>query len=374
MSTTASPSPTVHKNGPVESDGSKHRHLHSPLKSDYNPRALEAKNHVVAMIGEYVGTSLFILFCLGGTHVAQLSVNTTSGNTDVALNTSSLFYISLSFGLSLTVNAWIFFRVSGGLFNSAVSLGMVLAGCLTPLRGALLVFSQILGGMTGAAIINVLIPGKLNAGTSLGGGTSITQGLFLEVFLTLLLMLAIFFLAAEKHRATFVAPLGIGMALFIAEMVGVFYTGGSLNPARSFGPAVNTYVDNNCSDWIYWVGPCLGSILATGFYKLLKWLEYETVLEPEVRATLDDPSIEGDNVVLSTNVNQGEKPARSGPQFQPQGHPTNTQPQKGIRSSGDELYLAPEASRSVMTRLDRIEVMLTCLTQSQKKPVETSPV
>ncbi|WVN89049.1 uncharacterized protein L203_104265 [Cryptococcus depauperatus CBS 7841] len=340
MSTTASPSPTVHKNGPVESDGSKHRHLHSPLKSDYNPRALEAKNHVVAMIGEYVGTSLFILFCLGGTHVAQLSVNTTSGNTDVALNTSSLFYISLSFGLSLTVNAWIFFRVSGGLFNSAVSLGMVLAGCLTPLRGALLVFSQILGGMTGAAIINVLIPGKLNAGTSLGGGTSITQGLFLEVFLTLLLMLAIFFLAAEKHRATFVAPLGIGMALFIAEMVGVFYTGGSLNPARSFGPAVVTH----------------------------NFPSYQ------VRATLDDPSIEGDNVVLSTNVNQGEKPARSGPQFQPQGHPTNTQPQKGIRSSGDELYLAPEASRSVMTRLDRIEVMLTCLTQSQKKPVETSPV
>nr|ODN96791.1 aquaporin rerated protein, other eukaryote [Cryptococcus depauperatus CBS 7855] len=342
MSTTASPSPTVDKTGPVESDGSKHRHLHSPLKSDYNPRVLEAKNHIVAMIGEYVSTSLFILFCLGGTHVAQLPVNTTSGNTDVALNTSSLFYISLLFGLSLTVNACIFFRVSGGLFfifnifNPAVSLGMVLAGCLTPLRGALLVFSQILGGMTGAAIINVLIPGKLNAGTSLGGGTSITQGLFLEVFLTLLLMLAIFFLAAEKHRATFVAPLGIGMALFIAEMVGAFYTGGSLNPARSFGPAVVTH-NFPSYHWIYWVGPCLGSILATGFYNLLKWLEYETVLEPEVRATLDDPSIDGDNVVLSTNANQGEKPARSGPQFQSQGHPTNIQPQKGIRSSGDEV-------------------------------------
>ncbi|WVO16950.1 hypothetical protein L204_104636 [Cryptococcus depauperatus] len=341
MSTTASPSPTVDKTGPVESDGSKHRHLHSPLKSDYNPRVLEAKNHIVAMIGEYVSTSLFILFCLGGTHVAQLPVNTTSGNTDVALNTSSLFYISLLFGLSLTVNACIFFRI--------------------------------LGGMTGAAIINVLIPGKLNAGTSLGGGTSITQGLFLEVFLTLLLMLAIFFLAAEKHRATFVAPLGIGMALFIAEMVGAFYTGGSLNPARSFGPAVVTH-NFPSYHWIYWVGPCLGSILATGFYNLLKWLEYETVLEPEVRATLDDPSIDGDNVVLSTNANQGEKPARSGPQFQSQGHPTNIQPQKGIRSSGDELYLAPEASRSVMARLDRIEVMLTCLTQSQRKPVETSPV
>ena len=57
-------------------------------------------------------------------------------------------YISLSFGFSLAVNAWIFFRVSGGLFNPAVSLGMVLVGALTPLRGALLTLAQILGGIT----------------------------------------------------------------------------------------------------------------------------------------------------------------------------------------------------------------------------------
>jgi glycerol uptake facilitator-like aquaporin len=51
-------------------------------------------------------------------------------------------------------------------------------------------------------------------------------------------MLAILFLAAEKHKATFIAPVGIGIALFMAEMWGVYYTGGSLNPARSFGPSV----------------------------------------------------------------------------------------------------------------------------------------
>lgn len=57
-------------------------------------------------------------------------------------------YISLCFGFSLAVNAWIFFRVSGGLFNPAVSLGMVLVGALTPKRGALLAVSQIIGGIT----------------------------------------------------------------------------------------------------------------------------------------------------------------------------------------------------------------------------------
>ena len=52
------------------------------------------------------------------------------------------------------------------------------------------------------------------------------------------LMLAILLLAAEKHKATFIAPIGIGLALFVAELLGVYYTGGSLNPARSFGPDV----------------------------------------------------------------------------------------------------------------------------------------
>jgi aquaporin related protein len=60
----------------------------------------------------------------------------------------------------------------------------------------------------------------------------------------------IFLLAKEKHKATFIAPVGIGLALFIAELVGVFYTGGSLNPARSFGPCVVTGVFDK-EHWIY---------------------------------------------------------------------------------------------------------------------------
>lgn len=79
---------------------------------------------------------------------------------------------------------------------------------------------------------------RSNVRTQLAGGTSVAQGLFIEMFLTSLLMLAILLLAAEKHKATFIAPIGIGLALFVAELLGVYYTGGSLNPARSFGPSV----------------------------------------------------------------------------------------------------------------------------------------
>jgi aquaporin related protein len=95
------------------------------------------------------------------------------------------------------------------------------------------------------------------------------------MFLTAELVFVIFMLAAEKHKATFLAPVGIGLSLFVSEMTGVYFTGGSLNPARSFGPACITSFPRY--HWIYWVGPCLGALLAYGFYELMKYGEYQTV-------------------------------------------------------------------------------------------------
>lgn len=82
-------------------------------------------------------------------------------------------------------------------------------------------------------------------------------------------------LAAEKHKGTFIAPVGIGLALYIAILAGGYFTGGSLNPARSFGPDVilGTFESYH---WIYWVGPALGAVVAVLFYRLIKTLEYET--------------------------------------------------------------------------------------------------
>lgn len=96
------------------------------------------------------------------------------------------------------------------------------------------------------------------------------------MFLTAQLVFTIFMLATEKHSATFVAPIGIGLSLFIAELVGVYYTGGSVNPARSFGPCVVLHSFHGYH-WIYWVGPVLGATLAAAFYMFIKGLEYESV-------------------------------------------------------------------------------------------------
>jgi len=231
-----------------------------------------ARNHIVASLGEFVGTFMFLFLAFAGTQVANgLSVPELPAGDVYA--PPVLILISLSFGFSLLANVWAFYRVSGGLFNPAVSLALVLVGGITPLRGVLVSISQLIGGIAAAGLVSGLFPGPLKVGTSLRPGTSSTQGLFIEMFLTAELVFVIIMLAAERHRSTHMAPLGIGIAFFVTELVGVFLTGGSLNPARSFGPAVVTGTFAGYH-WIYWVGPLLGSLLASGFFVLLRRLRY----------------------------------------------------------------------------------------------------
>ncbi|KAL8927302.1 MAG: hypothetical protein Q9208_002479 [Pyrenodesmia sp. 3 TL-2023] len=134
--------------------------------------------------------------------------------------------------------------------------------------------AMMLGGMVAAALVSCMFPGSATFQTKLTGDTSIAQGLFIEMFLTAELILTVLFLAAEKSKATFLAPVAIGLALFVSELAGVYYTGGSLNPARSFGPdVVNRQFDGY--HWIYWLGPFLGAAIAAGYYHFAKWNRYE---------------------------------------------------------------------------------------------------
>jgi hypothetical protein len=160
--------------------------------------------------------------------------------------------------------------------NAQVTFGLYLIGALTPLRAFLCFIVQMLAGICAAAVVSAILPGPLNVSTTLGNDVTPAMGVFLEMFLTSLLVFTIFMLAAEKHKATFLAPIGIGLSLFVAEMVGVFFTGGSLNPTRSFGPCVVTR-EFPSYHYIYWFGPIMGTLLAFGVYRIVKIVEYETV-------------------------------------------------------------------------------------------------
>src|SRR5208337_1828533 len=176
---------------------------------------------------------MFLFMAYGATNIANLpGANAEPSNDTGFINTSNLMFIAVAFGLALTINVWIFFRVSGGLFNPAVSFALALAQAITPLRALLLSVSQILGGMTAAALIQCLTPGNLKVSTRLGGGISISQGsstcsttliigLFLEMFVTAQLILMIFMLGVEKHKSTYIAPVGIGLTLFTGHLFAV---------------------------------------------------------------------------------------------------------------------------------------------------------
>lgn len=240
------------------------------------------KLDLIAMVGEFVGTVLFLLFGLGGVQAVQASLASTQSNTSSMSGTTptgsdaerllSYYYISASFGLSLFAIASIFYRFTGSIFNPNVSIALCIVGAVKPVRCVLVIIAQLVGAIVASAILDGLTTGPLLVNVSLGAGTSRTQGLFIEMFTTATLVLSILMLAAEKHSMTPMAPLGFGFTLFVVMLFSTQFTGGAVNTARAFGPAVIAGFTNY--HWIYWVGPTLGSLLATAFYVFLKWAHY----------------------------------------------------------------------------------------------------
>lgn len=155
-----------------------------------------------------------------------------------------------------------------------VALGLFLCGAIPSIRLATVFIAQIMASVAVSWLLEALLPGELQVGTTLAPSISLAQGVFIEMFLTMQLMIAILLLAVEKHKATHLAPLGIGFALFVGHLAGVYFTGASLNPARSFGPA--TVSGFSADHWVYWVGPITGAAVASGVWRLLRKLQYQT--------------------------------------------------------------------------------------------------
>jgi hypothetical protein len=102
-----------------------------------------------------------------------------------------------------------------------VTLGLCMAGALPWSRGLVLFPAQLIGGIVAAALVSCMFPGDIaRVNTTLSPDTSIAQGVFIEMFLTCELVLAVLMLAVEKSKDTFIAPIGIGLALFVAEIAG----------------------------------------------------------------------------------------------------------------------------------------------------------
>lgn len=200
------------------------------------------RGHTIAMLAELVGTTAFLFFGFAAAQVAN-EKNDTLAADGSSPSLLQITYISATFGISLAVNVWIFYRVSGGMFNPAVSLsnftslprvlptltpnqvalGLWLAGAFSWVRLICVIPMQLLGGILAAWLVEAMFPGDLQAASTLSPSTTPAQGFFIEMMITFELVMTIIMLAVVKSRASFMAPLSIGLALFIGHMIGKFH-------------------------------------------------------------------------------------------------------------------------------------------------------
>jgi len=210
----------------------------------------------LAAFAEFLATLLFVFIGAG-------SVVMVGGAGD----NSGLVAIALAHGLAIAVLVAATAKLSGGHINPAVTLGAVVAGKMKPAVGVVYIASQLLGAIVGALLLDLLIVNELTDAVNLGAHGLNSDaiegpgaGFVVEIILTFILVFAVFATAIDKRGMANLAPVAIGLAVLIDHFVGVRLTGASMNPARSFGPAL---VAGEWDDhWIYWAGPLAGGALA----------------------------------------------------------------------------------------------------------------
>ncbi|CCD23691.1 aquaporin family protein NDAI_0C00300 [Naumovozyma dairenensis CBS 421] len=271
-----------HDTGHIENDD----HLHDDKQKDpmslkhsrFNIGRDSFRTHLIAAVGEFCGTFMFLWCSYVVANVA---------NHDALMDAypdgthpEQLLMIAFGFGFSVMFSVWCFADVSGGALNPAVSLSLVLARAITPQRCIVHWLSQWIAGMAAGGAAHAMTPGSVKFANTLGNGCSRSRGVFLEMFGTAILCLTVLMTAVEKRASSFMAALPIGISLFISHAALTAYTGTGVNPARSFGAALAAKSFPPYF-WIYIVGPILGATLAWSVWQLLQWLDYTTYVQAE---------------------------------------------------------------------------------------------
>lgn len=180
-----------------------------------------------------------------------------------------LVAIALAHGLAIGLMVAAAGHISGGAYNPAVTLGLVLGRKLPPIKGVAYVIVQLIGATLAALALSLLFPDELKDSVHLGtpllaGSIDSGAALGIEIILTFFLMYVIYGTAVDKRGPAGIASLAIGLTITMDIFAGGPLTGAAMNPARSFGPAL---VDGTWDDaWVYWVGPGIGASIAALLY------------------------------------------------------------------------------------------------------------
>lgn len=220
-------------------------------------------------LAEMFGTLVLVLMGCG----VAVSINCTSNCADVT-NAGTVIGTALAFGLSVVAMAYTIGGISGCHINPAITLGVFLSGRMSGKDAGMYILFQFIGAVLGSAILWLLTTNAGLTGTGANNpqeGVSVVGALIAEIVFTTVFVLVVLGATAKTNGATNnFAGLAIGLALVLVHLACIRYTGTSVNPARSFGPALfeGGAALNNL--WIFIVGPFVGGALAAGVWRFIE--------------------------------------------------------------------------------------------------------
>ncbi|XP_068121209.1 aquaporin-2-like [Hyperolius riggenbachi] len=211
-----------------------------------------------AVFAEFLGTLLFVFFGLGSALPWPSAL-------------PSVLQIALTFGLAIATLVQTIGHISGAHINPAVTLAMLVGSQISVLKCFFYILAQMLGAVAGAGLLHEFTPSQVRGSfgvNSIANGTSAGQAVAVELFLTMQLVLCVFGTTDIRRTDNVGIPaISIGLSVVLGHLLGIYFTGCSMNPARSFGPAIIT--GSFESHWVFWVGPMCGAIFSALIYNYL---------------------------------------------------------------------------------------------------------
>lgn len=224
------------------------------------------------LVAEFIGTMVLVILGCGTAMLVGCD----------AANGGGYILTALAFGLTIVGMAYCVGNISGCHINPAVSLGVLMSGGMTPAEFGGYVVAQCLGALAGSGILALIFnlggvvdqTGGFGTNGLAGVNGSAIAGLLVELVLTFVFVLTILGVTSKKAGHGSFGGLVIGLTLVLVHILGIGLTGTSVNPARSFGPAVVAAISGNTEPlaclWVFIVGPLAGAALAAVTYRYLE--------------------------------------------------------------------------------------------------------
>lgn len=220
----------------------------------YELNTFSYMDDLLAIGAEFVGTFIFLYMAFA---TAQASLYFSQGNIDAQV----ILTISTGFGLAILIGIVLVIKISGAHLNPAVSIALMTSGHISVLKCLFYIVAQLIASLIAAGIVALNSPGELLVYNAVKQDVGYGSALLNEIILTFVLMSVIYTTNINTKSDEGFGPLFIGFAIFVIHLSGIAISSTSVNPARTFGPAViSGYYKYH---WIFWVGPIAGSLIAS---------------------------------------------------------------------------------------------------------------